>query len=177
MFSEEDLSGGDKVCTAVPYIYIYVCVWVCFLKQKKLKIWPCLIEFYLMIFSMQCQVFIMINHQVLLIKLISFSLILKVHSHYLMLTHNLFLERKIYTIEGKFLILYKKLSILLFQLYKTLPLEVRNQKHPAPFFYGTLYCWFLKTNNQQKLYKTKCMIRKFQPIMNMQEIKSLTKNL
>ena len=31
MFSEEDLSGGDKDCKAVPYIYV-VCVWVCFLK-------------------------------------------------------------------------------------------------------------------------------------------------
>ena len=104
-------------------------------------------------------------------------MILKVHSHYLMLTNKFFLARKICTIEGKFLFLYKKLSTLLFQLYKTLPLEVRNQKHPAPFFYGTLYCWFLKTNNMQKLYKTKCMIRKYQPIMNMKEIKSLTKNL
>ena len=66
---------------------------------------------------------------------------------------------------------------LLFQLYKTLPLEVGSLKHPVPFFfYGTLYCCLLKTNTQI-LYKTKCMIRKFQPIMNMKEIKSLTKNL
>ncbi|XP_050291044.1 uncharacterized protein LOC126731911 [Quercus robur] len=42
--------------------------------------------------------------------------------------------RKIYTIKGKFFFLYKKLSTLLFQLYKTLPLEVGNQKHPVPFF-------------------------------------------
>ena len=28
MFSEEDLSGGDKVCTAVPYIYIYIYIYV-----------------------------------------------------------------------------------------------------------------------------------------------------
>ena len=30
--------------------------------------------------------------------------------------------------------LYKKLSTLLFQLYKTLTLEVGKQKHPVPFF-------------------------------------------
>ena len=33
----------------------------------------------------------------------------------------------------RFLFLYKKLSTLLFQLYKPLTLEVGNQKHPAPF--------------------------------------------
>ena len=104
-------------------------------------------------------------------------MILKVHSHYLMLTHNFFLARRICTIEGNFLFLYKKFSTLLFQLYKTLHLEVGNQKHLVPFYYGTLYCWFLKTNNMQKLYRIKCKIRKFQPIMNMKEIKSLTKNL
>ena len=53
--------------------------------------------------------------------------------------------------------------------------ETKNiQSH---FFYGTLYCCCLKTNTTQKLYKTKCMIRKFKPIMNTKEIKSLTKNL
>ena len=35
----------------------------------------------------------------------------------------------------------------------------------------------LPSTNTQKLYKTKCTIRKFQPIINMKEIKSLTKNL
>ena len=47
------------------------------------------------------------------------------------------------------------LSKLLFQLYKTQPLEVGNQKHPVPLFYETLYYWFLKTNNMQKLYDQK----------------------
>ena len=35
----------------------------------------------------------------------------------------------------RFLFLYKKLSTLLFQLYKTLPLEVGSLKHPVPFFF------------------------------------------
>ena len=35
----------------------------------------------------------------------------------------------------KFFSLYKKLSTLLFQLYKTLTLEVGKQKHPVPFFF------------------------------------------
>ena len=53
--------------------------------------------------------------------------------------------------------------------------ETKNiQPH---FFYGTLYCCCLKTNSTQKLYKTKCMIRNFKPIMNTKEIISLTKNL
>ena len=38
----------------------------------------------------------------------------------------------------KFLFLYKKLSTLLFQLYKTLTLEAGNRKIQSPFFYGTL---------------------------------------
>ena len=38
MFSEEDLSGGDKVCTAVPYIYIYIYVRVgLFSKIEKIE--------------------------------------------------------------------------------------------------------------------------------------------
>ena len=77
----------------------------------------------------------------------------------------------------KFLFLYKKLSTVLFQLYKTLTLDAGNRKIQSPFFYGTLYCCCLKTNKMQKLYKTKCLMRKIKPIMTMKEIKSLAKNL
>ena len=55
--------------------------------------------------------------------------------------------KKIYTIEGKFLFLYKKLSTLLFQLYKTLPVEVGNQKHPVPFFLWDIALWFTKNEH------------------------------
>ena len=88
------------------------------------------------------------------------------------------MARKIYTIIEKNLLLYKKLSKLLFQLYKTQPLEVGNQKHPLPFsFMRHCTVGARKLTTRKNYIKTKCMIRKFQPIMNMKEIKSLTKNL
>ena len=64
-----------------------------------------------------------------------------------------------------------------FSNYTKLSLFNWETKNIRPlFFYGSLYCCLLKTN-KQKLYKTKCMTRKFKPKMNMKEIKSLTKNL
>ena len=52
-----------------------------------------------------------------------------------------------------------------------------NQKHPVPFFLWDTVMLLPENNNAQKLYKTKCMIKKFKPIMNTKETKSLPKNL
>ena len=119
------MSGGDKVCKTIPYIYVCVCararthggLFFKIVKTENLAMLDRILPYEILnaISSFQHNN----TAKVLLIKLISFSLILKVQSHYLMLTHLFF------------------------------------------FFWPGRFILF----------------RKFHPIMNMKEIKSLTKNL
>ena len=95
MFSEEDLSGSDKVYRAFPYIYVRVRVRVgLFSKIVKIKNLAMLDR--ILPHEILCNIKFSAYHQVPLIKLISFPLILKVHSHYLMLTQLFFGQEDLY---------------------------------------------------------------------------------